>query len=139
MRQYVSTVAVMLVASACAGCGSNSPFDYIKAKGTLSYEDGTLIPVGGVELRFYAMDAPALQSAKPRPAIAHVDAEGKFDLVTSYKYGDGLIPGKHRVAIMKAEDTKRNRLVPEDYSNPRRTPLMVDTTQLPFEIKVPKP
>jgi len=138
MSPRSSLIATLLLASAGLGCGSDSPFEYVDAKGTVAYEDGSKIP-RGIELRFYAVDAPKVAGAKPRPAVAHADKEGKFDLVTSYKYGDGLVPGKHRVAIMEAEDQNKKPLIPKEYSNPRRTPLVVDTADLPFEIKVPKP
>ncbi|QDS99188.1 hypothetical protein [Adhaeretor mobilis] len=139
MSVRLSLLATFLLTIACIGCGSDSPFDYVDAKGAVTYEDGSKIPVGGIELRFYAMNPPEAGGAKPRPAIAHTDAEGKFDLVTSYKYGDGLIPGKHRVAIMEAVGEDKKPLIPKDYSNPRQTPLVVDTAELPFQIKVPKP
>ena len=34
---------------------------------------------------------------------------------------------------------KGNALVPEEYSSASRTPLIVDTDELPLEIKVPRP
>src|SRR3954464_9653685 len=49
-RALFIVVCVFLV-----GCSSNSPFDYVKASGKISYEDGSLIPAGGMELRFSAL------------------------------------------------------------------------------------
>ncbi len=58
----------------------NSPFSYVKVSGKIAYEDGTPIPAGGMELRFTALDAPKLDKAYPRPAIARVNEKGEFEL-----------------------------------------------------------
>lgn len=121
------------------GCGSPGPFSYIPAQGVLTYEDGTPLPKGGIQLKFIALDAPEMENAKPRPAIAHLDAEGRFELVTSYKYGDGLVPGRHKVAILYAKSKNGDSLVPREYASTLKTPLVISTDDLPLEIKVPKP
>ena len=121
------------------GCNSNSPFNYVKASGKITYEDGSPIPAGGMELRFSALDAPKLEKAYPRPAVARVNDKGEFDLVTSYKYGDGLIPGRHKVSIDLGSGPDTKPLVPKEYRSIATTPLEVDTASLPFDIKVPKP
>jgi len=121
-----------------AGCGSGGPFDYVKVSGKVAYEDGSPIP-GGVRLRFAALDAPAADSAVPRPAIANVNDQGEFDCVTSYKYGDGLIRGKHKVAIEAGGKPDAKPRVPKEYLSIATTPLEVDTSDAPFDIKVPKP
>ena len=118
----------------CIGCGSGGPFDYVPVSGTVKYEDGTPFPADGIQLRFDAQDAPKVENAFPRPGLARLNAQGEFDSVTSYKYGDGLIPGKHKVAI-EAGPT----VVAKEYSSIATTPLVVDTNDAPFDIKVPKP
>ena len=121
-----------------AGCGSPGPFSYVPAEGTLTYEDGSPLPKSGIQLKFFALDAPEKENANPRPAIAHVDAEGRFDLVTSYKYGDGLVPGRHKVAILYAKNNGES-LIPREYASSVKTPLVVSTDDVPLEIKVPRP
>lgn len=123
----------------CLGCGSGGPFKYVAVEGVLSYEDGSPLPADGIQLKFIAQEAPAVEGASPRPAIAHLNSQGQFDCATSYKYGDGLVPGKHKVAIMNAVDQNGKSLVPADYTNTSRTPLIIDTSTLPLEIKVPRP
>lgn len=118
------------------GCGSGSPYAYQKVEGRISYEDGTPLP-GNVVLRFVAQDAPAIEGAVPRPAMANADAQGRFDCVTSYKYGDGLIKGKHKVALEVSPNAKP--VVPKEYTNAATSPLIIDTANTPLEIKVPKP
>lgn len=92
-----------------------------------------------MELRFSALDAPKMEKAYPRPALARVNDKGEFDAVTSYKYGDGLIPGKHKVSIDLGTGPDKKPLVPKEYTSIATTPLEVDTAKLPFDIKVPKP
>ncbi|WP_148072684.1 hypothetical protein [Bythopirellula goksoeyrii] len=122
------------------GCGDSvSPYDYIPVTGSVTYEDGTPIPSGGFVLKFYALDAPEVKNMWPRPAQADIDSNGKFDCVTSYKYGDGLIPGKHRVAFFYATDKDGKLLVPKEYTLAGNSPLTVSTSDLPLAIKVPKP
>ena len=135
--------ALVLALAASLGCGDDSPFDYVPVSGKLTYEDGTPIPAGGIELQFFAQDAKPVNGAHPRPAGAKVDASGAFANVTSYKYGDGLVLGKHKVSIDYATDAKGKFLVPKDYTHGGTTPLIVEITEssadAPLEIKVPRP
>ena len=123
--------------STVVGCGSDSPFEYVPVNGKVTYEDGTLIPAE-FELHFQAL-VPPKGNAFPRPAKARVKADGTFDVVTSYKYGDGLVPGKHKVVVAYANDSTGRLLVPEEYTAVMTTPLEIDTANAPLEIKIPKP
>jgi hypothetical protein len=120
------------------GCGSDSPFSYIRTSGQIAYEDGTPIP-GGIRLIFVAQDTQAVGNAHPRRGMANVGADGKFDCVTSYKYGDGLVPGKHKVVIQGAADRGGMPSVPKEDTSEDTTKIIVDTAHLPLDIKVPKP
>lgn len=135
MGKMVSLVVVCLMMS---GCGSGSPFDYVPVSGRVTYEDGTTIP-GGFRLVFVAQDAAPVGTAHPRPAMASVGSDGKFSEVTSYKFGDGLIPGKHKVVIQSVSEQGERPLVPKEYTSEQTTPLEVDTSDAPFEIRIPKP
>jgi hypothetical protein len=103
------------------------------------YDDGTPIPGGGLRLQFSAQDAPPVEGAHPRPAIAEVNGKGEFDCVTSYKYCDGLIPGRHKVAIQQVTGQDGRPLIPSEFTSIATTPLVVHTDDAPLEIKVPKP
>jgi hypothetical protein len=129
----------MLAAALCAGCGSGEPFDYVPVQGKLTYEDGQLIPAAGIVLQFETQDAKPVNGMHPRPAQASVDAQGVFTQATSHKFGDGLIPGKHKVAIYYATDAKGRLLVPKEYTHLGTTPLVVDTGDGSMDIKVPRP
>jgi len=141
LRNNCRTAAFAALAAALisfSGCGSGSPFKYVQVSGTVKYEDGSAIP-GGCRLVFNSVDAAPVGNAYPRPGMANVNADGTFNEVTSYKYGDGLVPGKHKVVVQAANERDGNPVVPKEYTNPETTPLVVDTAALPFEIKVPKP
>lgn len=121
------------------GCGSGSPFDYIKVEGVVQYEDGTPIPfVGETRLVFESQAPPLGEAIHPRPAIAYAAEDGSFSSVTSYKYGDGLVRGEHKV-ILSATDVAGSDLIPREYSDIKTTPLLVDTGDSPLLIKVRKP
>jgi hypothetical protein len=121
------------------GCGSGEPFDYIAVSGTVTYEDGTPIPASGLQLRFDSLDAKPVGEFHPLPGKAFVDSKGAFAQVTTHKYGDGLVPGRHKVSFAYAADVQRKLLVPEEYTHPSTTPLVIDTERLPLEIKAPRP
>jgi hypothetical protein len=132
--QFIATVACCV----CLGCGSGSPYSYVKATGKITYDDGT--PLRNLRVLFAAQDAPTVEGAHPRPAVANLNDQGEFDCVTSYKYGDGLIAGKHKVAIESGGSPENSAaVVPKEYQSIATTPLIVDTANLPIEIKVPKP
>ena len=129
---------LLLVCVLCIGCGSGGPFDYVRVSGKITYDDGTPIP-GGCRLAFVAQDAAPVGNSYPRPGMANVDGEGKFDCATSYKYGDGLIPGKHKVVIQNVSEQSGKPAVPKEFTNEATTTLIVDTHDAPFDLKVPKP
>jgi hypothetical protein len=133
---------VMIAAAlvALAGCGDSGPFEYMPVSGTLTYEDGAPIPAGGVRLAFKPQDVQPVDGNYPRPAMADVDEQGNFARATTIKYGDGLVPGKHQVAVYYATDKDGNLLVPQEYTHFGTTPLVVDTgDDGVIEIKVPRP
>lgn len=130
---------LLLAVIASAGCGSGSPFDYVKVNGTVQYEDGTSIPfVGETRLVFESQAPPISETLHPRPAIAYVAEDGSFSVVTSYKYGDGLVRGKHKV-IFGAVDAAGNALIPAEYGDINTTPVLVDTNDSPLQIQIRKP
>jgi hypothetical protein len=132
-------LAVLALAAAAGGCGDGDPFDYVPVSGRLTYDDGTPIPASGIRIGFTVQDVAPIDGKYPRPAEAVVDAEGNFANCTSVKYGDGLLPGKHKAAIYYATDAKGKLLIPKEYAHAATTPLVISTETLPLEIKVPRP
>jgi hypothetical protein len=129
----------VLAAAFLVGCGNDGPFEYMPVRGTLTYEDGQPLPASGIVLQFESQDAKPVDGMHPRPAGAPVDANGAFASATSLKYGDGLIPGKHKVALQFATDKNGKLLVPMPYTHLGTTPLIVDTGDGNMVIKVPRP
>jgi hypothetical protein len=132
-------VVLTITTFLAVGCGSSGPFEYVPVHGKITYEDGTPIPAPGIKLQFESQDAKPVGDMHPRPAMASVDGQGVFEQATSLKYGDGLIPGKHKVALLYATDAKGKLLVPKEYTHLSTTPLVVDTDGGNIEMKVPRP
>ena len=122
-----------------SGCGSDGPFEYVPVQGKVTFEDGAVIPASGISLQFDAIDVKPVGDMVPRVAKAQVDGEGVFTCATSHKYGDGLIPGKHKVALLYATDAAGKLLIPKDYTSLATTPLIVETGEGTLEVKVPRP
>jgi hypothetical protein len=80
-----------LVLCGLAGCAPDNPFDQVKVSGTLTYEDGTLIPADMIILKFEPFAAPLDTKTHPPIGMSYVNvSDGTFDVVTSHKYADGL-------------------------------------------------
>ncbi len=123
------------------GCSSGGPFEYVPVSGQITYDDGSVIKASTLRVVFIALDQKNEDpNVKPRPATANIDpATGKFDSVTSYKYGDGLVPGRHRVAVAALGPTGQGlNVIPAKYSDVASSPLIVDTKDAPLMIKIPK-
>jgi hypothetical protein len=126
-----------VVVMAAAGC-DRSPFAYAPISGRITYEDGTPLPTeGALRLTFYSDAPPVDGKFYPRPGSAMPDKDGNFVPMTM-RPGDGLVKGTHRVTVSYMErDTKG--LVPKEYTLKDKTPLVADTEQKPFELKIPRP
>jgi hypothetical protein len=72
---------------------------------------------------------------------AEVDVKtGQFSDATTFDLNDGIIRGEHKVFVQCIVNNVQSRkLVPSDYSLAEKTPLKVNTSKLPFELKIPKP
>jgi hypothetical protein len=147
-RKFVSAARALVAAlfAACclmlpAGCGARDPFGYVQVSGRVTYDDGSLIPVDGLLLTFIPQGGELDPKTYPRPGMTTVErATGEFHLVTSHKFGDGLVRGKHKVTLaMGAHVALPPSVVPPEYYDPATTPLEVDTASLPFVLKVRKP
>ena len=124
-----------------AGGCSSEPFDYVSASGSVTYEDGTLIPAERIVVTFVPQLEQVEGKVNPPSAVAEVDpVDGTFDVVTSHRFGDGMLAGKHKVQVV-ALDAMQNptAAIGREYSNASETPLEVDTANRPFHLKVRKP
>jgi hypothetical protein len=140
MNRVVCFAAAVAIALA-GGCGSDTPWSPVDVTGKVTYEDGSVIPVQSMKLYFAPQTPPKDTKTFPRQGSVGVNvADGSFADVTTYQYGDGLIPGKHKVIVV-AYDGGRDLSpkVPRIYSSVTTTPLEIDTANLPIEIKIRKP
>jgi len=139
-KRYL-VVSCLLVSQ--IGCESDVPWDMVKVSGKVTYEDGTLIPASAIRLSFKSLAPPINSKVHPRPGRVSVNVEdGTFENVTTHKYGDGLIVGKHKVlvvALASESGQESSQVVPEDYTTSSATPIEIDTADSPLHIKVAKP
>jgi hypothetical protein len=132
--------AVLFLLLFLAGCGGGDPFQHASISGKITYEDGSPIVVDPLILRFVPQTAPIAAKTHPRPGTATVSKDGTFSSATTYKFNDGLVKGKHKVILVGANGAPiPPSIVPPEYCDPIKTPLEVDTAQLPFDLKVRKP
>ncbi|WP_146572221.1 hypothetical protein [Botrimarina hoheduenensis] len=122
----------------CTGCGG--PLDIVSVSGDVAYEDGTPLPLGEFRLKFVPlMESPDGKNF-PRVANAVVGADGRIESVTTHKYNDGLIRGKHRVYLLIGDCPDDKPIVAEAYCAGETTPLEIDVAQQrKLQIRVPKP
>ncbi len=129
---FAATFSTMIIA--IGGC-NREPFDHVKVRGKVSYEDGSLIPAKRLTVKFIPQTPSNSTAMTPRPGDAIVDAKtGMFDRVTSHTPGDGIVVGDHKVLIVGG-----GSLVPEEYTRPETTPLKVNSKDSPFDFKIKKP
>ncbi|HEX5472683.1 MAG TPA: hypothetical protein VFW73_12405 [Lacipirellulaceae bacterium] len=141
MNFFPRFLLLALAVAFSVGCGSRNPWSPIPVTGKVCYEDGSVIPVKSMKLYFSPQTPPKDPKTYPREGAAIVDvATGLIQSVTTYKFNDGLIPGKHKVMVV-AYDGERtlSRKVPKQCASFSTTPIVIDTAALPLEIKVPKP
>ncbi|HEX2475561.1 MAG TPA: hypothetical protein VHK01_12490 [Lacipirellulaceae bacterium] len=132
---------LIVVSVAISGCGgSASPFESVPVSGKVTYEDGSPIPLPAMTIFFHSMEPP-VNGMYPRPARVGVGPDGTFKDVTTYKYADGLVLGKHKVSLVAEKGGKLANQIPREYALPDKTPLVVEVTESGqfLEIKVPKP
>jgi hypothetical protein len=145
LRNVFCSIALLapLVFSGC----NREPFSYISRPGKVSYEDGSRIPAPELKLTFIPENPPPgpdpnIVAPKGRVKIEGDAGDGmSFESETSRNWGDGLVPGKHKVQVLPVDekDSVIPGLVPPEYEDPRLTPVEVDTASPELIIKVKKP
>jgi hypothetical protein len=113
----------------------------VQIEGTVTYEDGSPIPGDRVTVTFIPQVPPVDERTHPRSAYAVVDRQtGAIGAVTTSRYGDGLIRGKHKVTVVSVDNRDRQLpVIPAKYSNSKMTPLEFDTAESPLKLLIPRP
>ena len=117
------------------GC-ADGPFDLVSTSGRVVFEDGEPLGVGQI---VFSPLTPPVGEAHPRSALAYLKEDGTFDYATTFKTGDGIIVGQHKVSFIYATDESGVSLVPEQYTSVLKTPLTIDSADMPLTIKIPRP
>ncbi len=92
MFQNATSVA-LLALLVLVGCGHRGP-EIVPVQGTITFGGGSWPKPG----RLYLTVESSVQGLPSRPATATFDAAGNLT-VTTFRPGDGLIPGKYRIAV----------------------------------------
>ncbi|HEX3598687.1 MAG TPA: hypothetical protein VHU84_01020, partial [Lacipirellulaceae bacterium] len=88
--------------------------------GKVTYDDGSAIPVPGMKIYFHSLEPP-IGDMHARPGIGSVGPDGRFSDITTYKYADGVVLGKHTVTLVCEERGKLTTKIPKEYEHPQST------------------
>ncbi|HOM17966.1 MAG TPA: hypothetical protein PLQ00_11595 [Thermoguttaceae bacterium] len=160
LESWVVWGVILAVVAGLEGCGSGRP-KTIPVTGVVTL-DGK--PIEGANVTFYpdtgesagAGSQQKKADATVRPATGTTDKDGKFTLKT-FEPGDGALPGKYKVAIIKKEVTgfladkdglsggiapegvKEKWIIPQKYADPNKSglpPVEVKPGMQPLEFKL---
>lgn len=143
-------LAIPLMGACClmlpitAACRQSGP-EVVPVKGTIK-RGGGLWPKPGV--LYFTPESPS-PGLPVRPATGTFDTEGNVT-VTTFANGDGLIPGKYRIAVECWETPPRmgqlsppKSYVPDRYSSPASSGLSVTVmaghSSVPLDLDIPMP
>ena len=130
-----------LLAVSQLGCRDN-PYDVVRITGTLTYEDGSLIPGEMITLMLVSQAEALDRTTHPRTGRGQVRVEdGSFIGISTYDYGDGVILGKHKVVLRAlGPNESPSDAIPPEYTDATTTPLSIEVgQQRHFDLKIRKP
>lgn len=139
-------VPALVVAASAAGCGSNVPFDILPVHGTVTYEDGSLIPADSILVTFNPIRTEEKGKVVAPGGQTNLNVvDGTFSAVSSHRANDGVAVGRHKVVVVAFKkgangSSVPSAAVPPAYRNESTTPLEVDvqsSDQL-LELKISK-
>jgi len=132
--RLIATGLVVGFALATAGCRREMPFDLVPIHGKVAYDDGSLIKAGSITVTFNPVDAPTEGGVTPPGAQTQVNVEdGTFTAITTRRPNDGVLLGRHKVAVMSFDARADGRpvandAVPDRYRKAHTTPIEIDIT-----------
>ena len=143
IKFVLPAICLLLLLPPAVGCGRKGP-QPVPVEGTITFGGGSWPKPGTLRftLDMAGTDMPAC------PATAIFDTDGKVT-VTTFKTGDGLIPGKYKVTVQcwqvapQPENPMAARsYVPARYQNAATSDLAVNITSgqsgADFKLDVPK-
>jgi len=131
---------VLCLAMSLAGCGPAGPYRFTAVSGEVVYDDGSLLPVEQLVLNFHPQGENHGGAHRPPVGTLLVDRKtGHFRSGKTRQTG-GIVIGRHAVTLhLPGRNPLPGTVAGDEYSDPLRTPLVVDTEQRPFRLVVRKP
>jgi len=111
-------VLLLVAAVSAGGCGTQRP-ETVRVSGRVTF-NGQPLPKSGV---VYFAPLEAAEGFPQRPGMGTFDEEGYFS-ATTWEEGDGLMPGRYKVAFdcwerpPTAEGPQPKNHVPDEYRDP---------------------
>ncbi|MDY0170165.1 MAG: hypothetical protein RBS80_26715 [Thermoguttaceae bacterium] len=137
-----ASAGLVFAAILLGGCGSQ-PYSTVRISGTVTYDDGSLIPAKQLFVQFEPQQESIDGRQFPRPGQAQVStADGTFGAPTTYAPGDGVVAGEHKVVVeaLNEHGFPDYSYFPKEYSDPATTPLRIEVgPERTFKLEVPKP
>jgi hypothetical protein len=136
MARRITLVVWIVSLAPQVGCGGGADLPLVPVSGTLTFDNGPPPAIGSIN--FMLISGTGLGGLPDRPGSAVFDRDGTF-VVSSFREGDGLLPGKYTAKIIcfvgtpsEAEPASYARLdrVPPDY----RPELLVEPGSGPIEV-----
>jgi len=110
------------------------PFDLVPIHGKVAYDDGTLIKAASITVTFNPVDAPTEGGMTPPGAQTQLNVQdGSFAGVSTRRPNDGVLLGRHKVAVLSFDARADGRpvasgAVPERYRKAHTTPIEIEIT-----------
>ncbi len=109
-----------------AGCGdAGPPFETATVSGRITLSDGRRLDPEETIVRFIPQKIAPIDGQHPRTGEAHLTDDGRLAKVTTYKPGDGLIVGRHKV-VLESYLSDGTQMFDARYADSRRTPWEVE-------------
>jgi len=147
-HRFARFLPVLIIAVLAAGCGSSDNVTVYPVKGKITFNGKPLVGTGAISLIPTGNQAGAA-------AGGEITEDGTYEL-TTYKPGDGSMPGEfrvviHQVVFQEGANTEDGAAtgsaaapppvpeadrIPEIYSHPKNSPLTMKVEAKPNEINL---
>lgn len=129
VRLSTCLATIALLAWGCSDEGN--PFPMAAVSGKVTYADGSPIQAEYVIVRFIPDGIAPVGQKWPKPAEGKLHPDGSFSEVSTFRFGDGAIVGRHKVIVepYHQEGSPLPEAVPAQYRDPTQTPWRVEVTR----------